>query len=864
MFVPTRDQLQRWASLGLISAATVTAHTSPPANYELVFEDNFDGTELDSTVWRIDEGPRKDAINVTDSIVVANGELTITTWTEDNQPGTDNDVHHTGLISTNNKILHPFGYYEASIRFDQGATGAWHAFWLMPGGSTPIWGTPDAETGAEIDIIEYRHTRKVTPIDLTGDMHCALHWNGYFGGHQKDGSNPDPQPLGGASLMDGQFHTYAVLWTPTKYEFYFDGTKVWETTNGLSFAYSNMILSSEVKSNVNWAGVTPEDGYGAKGTSTNPKFTVDYVRIYNLSDSVSGQAAFNSDTIPGTIEAEHFDVGGDGVSYYDKDDSGPGTNTSYRSGTDVDIDASASASNGYHISEPTRNEWLQYTLSTTQPGYYSVSVDVARVQDTTDSADNGMMLFYANVEELGSIRVDDTGGWTNFVTQSIPSFLYLEDGDQFATRFENTRDVNFDAIHFTYLGTKADLREAEDALLSGPSIIGNLISGFGSTSTVHTAQFDNVEGFSDGGDVTMTLRYAWPQNNPSKTTGVKVKVNGNYLQDNGSDLLIPFTDTLSWNHHANLSLTLPGMNPGPNNTVILESDTISNQNIRLDAVIFSRDEYIPPTGGTATEIEAEDSGNILLGNPGNEAYIGTHANASNGAYVNGLNKSNAGVEFSNVSAGSGQATITIYYANDGSVTDKALEVNGVSQDITYALTSSWSDFSGTVQATITLTGNDNIKIYRKHNDGTDGGSLRIDKIVIDATASATISEYTEAEGLEFGEAIQGTHANASNGAYVDRFNKSASGIEWVVTSPAAMQATLTVGYANGSGSDSLKMLNVNGVDTLLTFPVTTGWNDYTGELQVMIDLQAGSNDITLWRDGAGIDSLRVDWLSLEN
>lgn len=867
-------KLTRRLCLGVCAGALTAAslYAAPPANYELVFEDEFIGSSLDLAIWRIDEGPRKDAVNVTDSLEVANGELTITTWTEDNQAGTANDVHHTGLISTNNRYLHPFGYFEARIRFDQGATGAWHAFWMMPGGSTPIWGTPDAESGAEIDIIEYRYTRKFTPIDLTGDMHCALHWNGYFGGHQKTGTNPDPQPLGGASLMDGQFHTYAVLWTPTKYEFYFDGTKVWETTDGLSFAYSNIILSSEVASNVNWAGVTPEDGYGAKGASTNPKFTIDYVRVYNLKDSVSGQAAFNSDAIPGTLEAENFDVGGDGISYYDKDDSGPGNNTSYRSGTDVDIDAAAGASNGYHISEPTVNEWLEYTTATSQPGYYSVSVDVARVQAASDNADNGMMLFYANGEELGPNRTDDTGGWTTFHTQSIPSFVYLEDGDTFTVRFENNRDINFDAIHFDYLGTKADAREGESATLSGPDINnadlcsgGKFISGFGSTTAVHTAEFNGVEGFTDGGDVTMTLRYSWYQTNPNKTTAVMVKVNGNYVMDGANPLLIPFANTGSWNHWANLSVTLPGMGPGDNNTVILESDGVSNQNIRIDAAIFTRDEALPTGGGQTTSLEAEDPANILLGNPGNEAYIGYHSNASNGAFVNGLNKSSAGVEFPGVSAGSGQATITIYYANgSGSPTDKALEVNGVSQDVTFPATSAWNDFTGAVQANVALTGNDDIKIYRKHNDGTDGGSLRIDYIVIETAGAASISEYTEAEGLEFGEAIQGTHANATNGAYVDRFNKSASGIEWTVNAPAAMQATLTIGYANGSGSSSLKMLNVNGADNLLTFPVTSSWTDFSGVHQVTVNLQSGSNTIKLWRDGAGIDSLRVDWLSLDN
>jgi len=41
-------------------------------------------------------------------------------------------------------------------------------------------------------------------------------------------------------------------------------------------------------------------------------------------------------------------------------------------------------------------------------------------------------------------------------------------------------------------------------------------------------------------------------------------------------------------------------------------------------------------------------------------------------------------------------------------------------------------------------------------------------------------------------------------------------------------------------------------------------DDYTGELEVIVDLQAGDNTIRLWRDGAGIDALRVDWLQLNN
>lgn len=363
----------------------------------------------------------------------------------------------------------------------------------------------------------------------------------------------------------------------------------------------------------------------------------------------------------------------------------------------------------------------------------------------------------------------------------------------------------------------------------------------------------------------MTLRYAWPQANVNKSTGVKVKVNGSYLQENGEDLFVPMTSTLSWNMYNNLSVTLPGMLPGPNNTVLLESDGVSNQSIRVDAVIFTREESIAG-GDVVHTFEAEAPGNVLLGNPGNEAFVGYHSNAQNGAYVTGLNKSNAGVEWPDldITVG-GAALLRIYYANGstGSVT-KAVGVNGVIESVTFPETNSWNAFTGVVETTVQLNGDgtDDIRIWRESNPG----QLRIDYIEIETVpVSATIQLLEEAEGNEFGQAIQGTDASASGGAYVDRLNKSASGVEWTeLQAPVDMQATLRFAYANGSGSDSLKMLVVNGQSQLIHFPATTGWKDFTGIVELAVDLAAGANTIRLWRDDAGIDALRIDYMELVN
>jgi len=586
-----------------------------------------------------------------------------------------------------------------------------------------------------------------------------------------------------------------------------------------------------------------------------------------MKDSISGQAAYAGNEIPGTLEAENFDQGGDGVSYYDNAMSGPG-NAAYRPSTDVDIDTSPGASNSHYVTEPTVNEWLEYTLHTQQPGMYSIELDVARIQDAFDNSDNGNMLFYLNGQELGEIRIDDTGGWVSWNRQSIPSFPYLEEGSTFTLRFGNRRALNVDAVYFEYLGNVFDTREAESGTQTGLTSFssvhasgGEFVSGFGQIGTPHSLAFTGVDGFTEGGEVTMTLRYAWPQNNPNKTTGIRVRVNGDFLEDAGSDLVLPLTTTLSWNHYNNFSLLLPNLSPGQVNTVELISDGNSNQNIRLDSVVFTREETLPGDG-VPTLIEAEQPGNVLLG----DAITGSHNNASGGGYVDRLNKSSSGIEFPLVNAGTGSANITIHYANgSGNQVTKALEVNGEAQDVTFPATSAWNDFSGTIQAAETLAGNDTIRIYRKYNTADDQGALRIDSIVVTTTAGTALSEFAEAESLPLlGQAETGSNAAASEGQYVTKLNKSASGLEWSVNATAPAQALLTIGYANGSGSDSLKMLNVNGTDELITFPATNNWNDYTGELEVSVDLQAGDNTIRLWRDGAGIDALRVDWLELNN
>jgi len=244
---------------------SVPSNSVDDADWQLIFEDDFNGSDLDTGVWRIATGPRRHAVNTPSAISVADGQLTITTHTE-------GGTHYTGFIGTSPNFLSTFGYWEARIKFDS-ASGMWSAFWLQ----SPTMGNPigDAATaGAEIDIVEHR-LRDSAGTNISNRAAHNVHWDGYGASHRSVGTvttNPGPEPL------QGNFHTYGVLWTPARYEFYIDGILRWSTTQGISHRSEFIYLTSEVQNN-SWAGPIPAGGYGSLDTS-NVKMTVDWVRVW--------------------------------------------------------------------------------------------------------------------------------------------------------------------------------------------------------------------------------------------------------------------------------------------------------------------------------------------------------------------------------------------------------------------------------------------------------------------------------------------------------------------------------------------------------------------------------------------------------
>lgn len=562
----------------LAACAAAPSHAIPASianDYQLAWWDEFDGTSLNNDYWTPETKAWRDAVNTADAITVADGSATITTYTE-------GGVHYTGFMGTKDKFTQPYGYYEARIQFND-APGMWSAFWLMPRDLpnnlyAELLGQPDI-AGVEVDIVEHRMVKQ-NGSSIENVINTGLHWNGYDANHLKDPLEVNTATTPGLStLLNGAWHTYGLLWTPTGYTFYYDDQPIRTATTAVSHRPAHVILSSEI-TNANWAGTIPSGGYGSRTAST-VKMLIDYVRVYEQKPSVSGQAAPVVHPFPGRVEAENYDQGGRHVAYYEKAGSGPGGATS----TAVDVVTDATSSGGKHIANMTRPEWLEHTVAAQTPGYYYANLTLA-----TAEAKLGTTLFSIDGVGLGTINVQDTRGWRTF---SMPTLLKVDSPATFVARtalvplLENNLNIQleFDAIDFVPLGNNVHLRETSGTVLGGGATTATIEQAADGLAadlryTGSSVRWTGVDGFN-GGAATLTVRYC------AQGSGVIAYVRQCELLVNGvsvGTLSLPGTSSKGF---ANIQQAVT-LNSGATNTIELRNTGVNGRELAIDHIITSK------------------------------------------------------------------------------------------------------------------------------------------------------------------------------------------------------------------------------------------------------------------------------------
>lgn len=224
-------------------------------SYVMDWHDEFHGSSLDLTKWRLDsEGQRRGGINTMESVRVEDGFLKIHTNTIDGK-------HYTAMLSTENSFHALYGYFEARVKFNS-AAGMWSNFWLYSQDMGRYRDNLD-KCGMEVDIFEHRNTNGDGADYKNSLVHC-IHWDGYREFHRANLITVD-------NILHDGFNVIGLEWTPEEYIFYVNGKETWRTKPVTSRPMF-ILLSCELGYDW-WAGSIPHEGY-------NNDFIVDYVRYY--------------------------------------------------------------------------------------------------------------------------------------------------------------------------------------------------------------------------------------------------------------------------------------------------------------------------------------------------------------------------------------------------------------------------------------------------------------------------------------------------------------------------------------------------------------------------------------------------------
>jgi Carbohydrate binding module (family 6)/Beta-1,3-glucanase len=173
--------------------------------------------------------------------------------------------------------------------------------------------------------------------------------------------------------------------------------------------------------------------------------------------------------VPGTVQAENYDTGGQGVAY--NVTAVNGTANSYRS-DGVDLEATTDTGGGYDLGWTATGQWFKYTVDVATAGTYAVSLRLAAPTAVTNALqiDNA-----AGTDLTGVITAPATGGWQDWTT--VTANITLPAGVQTLTVDQDSPGWNINYLTFATSGGSG----------TGGSYGGFPAGFWGNTSTIPSA-----------------------------------------------------------------------------------------------------------------------------------------------------------------------------------------------------------------------------------------------------------------------------------------------------------------------------------------------------------------------------------------
>jgi hypothetical protein len=619
---------------------------------------------------------------------------------------------------------------------------------------------------------------------------------------------------------------------------------------------SNLAVAVSTNAGANWTDLTKQPGGGsgldggreAMCVRVDP-FTRDLwafgecygVWRYPFASTI-GSPYNGTHNLPGTVQAEDYDNGGNGTGYYLN--SGTGGQSGYRNDNNGNIHSGAGPNgNGWAVGWSNAGEWYKYTVNVQTTGMYTIGFQCAAGGNAGTfhlEDQNGNNL-------TGEINAPATGSWSAW--QTVYGFASLHAGTQTLTLVEDTNGsgvpwvADFDYISFSlpYKGPNnvPGIVQSEDYDSGAAGTAYSLNNGTGGQTTYRTDNNGCVHSSAGPGGNNYAL--GWSNGGEWYRYSINAVAAGTYtvlfqcaspgsggtfhLQDSqGNNLTGEITapNTGSWGTWQTVSAQV-NLIAGPQEIFLVEDSNGSNGWIAdFDYMSFSLPFNGPHTvPGTIQsedyDLGGTDIGYILNGGTGNQSGYrpdnngNVHTGAGSGGNGWAVGWSNAGELYNytvNVQT-TGLYTITFQVASGGPGGTFHLQDEtgtNLTGSITAPNTGGWGNWQ-TVSASATLSAGYHVYSVVEDTNSSSGWICDFDDITFvdppyaptfspaggtyPGTQSITLSDRTSGATVYY--TTNGTTPTTSSSQYSGAINVASSttikAIAFVSGEPTSAVAT---------------------------------------------------------------------------
>ncbi len=187
----------------------------------------------------------------------------------------------------------------------------------------------------------------------------------------------------------------------------------------------------------------------------NNTFYKDVVDAYLRQPQDNTSIPYAEHTIPGLVYLSDYDLGTNGIAYYDQDVANYSLSTdqyeawnrgwAYRNdGVDIQENSDTNNSNGLHLSFIEKDEWVNYTVDVLESGFYNIDLRYATTQS------GGQIKYLIDGNDISEqITLSNTGGWNNFTNHSTNNIFIGEGIQTFQILVTGTISFNMSSLNFS-------------------------------------------------------------------------------------------------------------------------------------------------------------------------------------------------------------------------------------------------------------------------------------------------------------------------------------------------------------------------------------------------------------------------------